>query len=69
MQIKSRIMPPNDFKINYDYGYKYGIINSDNSEENIIVWSNKFEYDSNTYTVEWNLNTTQMNQLKNLFEP
>jgi hypothetical protein len=58
-QVKSKISlisySENEDIYDENYGYKYGIINDDNGNAIIKVWSNEFEYNSDIYIIEWYL--------------
>lgn len=68
-RIKNKISAPSTYKYDSKYGYKYGVIYDNENNENVIVWSNKFQYDSNTFYIEWKLNNTQMELFKQNYNP
>ena len=69
LKLKKQIVPASDYKYNPAYGFKYGVVYDDYNNENMIIWSDKFFYDSNAFFIEWKFNTQQMNIIKQNYNP
>ena len=55
----------NEIYYDEEYGHKYGVLYNENNNQTIAasVWSNEFEYNSDTYVIEWYLTVEQINTI------